>query len=298
MKKLIDRIVAGVATMTEMDPIIPAAAGLAARSGLPLELVHAFEVSDPFVDTYLRFSPLPGDHLQHYCEGLQARLEGQVGGLPGEHTDVRCRAVPGTAPAALKEAAGPGSLLVVGPTRRWRSTAALLGTTAQRVLHDAANPVLVLRDELHLPPRVLFCVDLSWAGSRQMVDEGLAVLHAICGDQPPEIRFLVVVRLEMELPLAGMNAELEGAATDRLSQFIRELGPIGTVQQRVRIGAPGNEVVAEAAEWKSDLIVVGTHGRTGLARALLGSVAEVVIRDAHCSVLVVPPAAAGPTGDS
>lgn len=294
MTKPIEKLVAGVATMTEMDPLIPAAATLASRTGLPLELVHAFDVSDPFVDTYLRFSPLPGDHLEHYCEGLQPRLEGQVGGLPGEHTDVRCRAVAGAAPAALTEAAGPGSLLVVGPTRRWRSTAALLGTTAQRVRHNAARPVLVLRGELRLPPRVLFCVDLSWPGSLAMVEEGFAVLEALCGDLPAEIRFLVVVGLEMELPMSGINEELHRAARDRLSEFVRELKPRGgALQERVRIGAPGGEVIAEAAEWGADLIVVGTHARTGLARAVLGSVAEVVIRDAQCSVLVVPPDSGG-----
>jgi nucleotide-binding universal stress UspA family protein len=47
--------------------------------------------------------------------------------------------------------------------------------------------------------------------------------------------------------------------------------------------------VAEAAEWPADVVVVGSHGRTGAARALLGSVAEAVVRDSHCSVLVIPP---------
>ncbi|HEU0079034.1 MAG TPA: universal stress protein, partial [Longimicrobiaceae bacterium] len=50
--------------------------------------------------------------------------------------------------------------------------------------------------------------------------------------------------------------------------------------------------VSEATEWNADLLVVGTHGRHGLPRVWLGSVAEACIRDAPCSVLAVPPARA------
>jgi nucleotide-binding universal stress UspA family protein len=52
-------------------------------------------------------------------------------------------------------------------------------------------------------------------------------------------------------------------------------------------GEPGEEIVRVATERNCDLIVMGTHGRTGLERLLMGSVAEKVMRDAKCSVLVV-----------
>jgi nucleotide-binding universal stress UspA family protein len=52
-------------------------------------------------------------------------------------------------------------------------------------------------------------------------------------------------------------------------------------------GDPATEIVRYAADAGIDLIVMGTHGRTGLDRLLMGSVAEKVMRDAHCSVLVV-----------
>jgi nucleotide-binding universal stress UspA family protein len=61
-------------------------------------------------------------------------------------------------------------------------------------------------------------------------------------------------------------------------------------------GAPWTEIVRVAAEGGHDLIVLGTHGRTGIKHALLGSVAERVIRKAPCPVLTVRPtgAAAAP----
>lgn len=55
----------------------------------------------------------------------------------------------------------------------------------------------------------------------------------------------------------------------------------------VAVGKPAAEIVKTAKEWPADVIVIGSHGRHGLERALLGSVAERVMRHAPCSVLVV-----------
>jgi nucleotide-binding universal stress UspA family protein len=63
----------------------------------------------------------------------------------------------------------------------------------------------------------------------------------------------------------------------------RELKP----ERAVRLGAPADEIVDYASERDIDLIVMGTHGRQGVARMLVGSVAEKVVRRAPCSVLSV-----------
>ena len=52
-------------------------------------------------------------------------------------------------------------------------------------------------------------------------------------------------------------------------------------------GDPGHEIVKYAEEIDADLIVIPSHGRTGLTRLLIGSVAERVVRLAHCPVLVL-----------
>jgi nucleotide-binding universal stress UspA family protein len=56
----------------------------------------------------------------------------------------------------------------------------------------------------------------------------------------------------------------------------------------VRVGSPYAEIDAAAKDLRADLICVSTHGRTGLAHLLLGSVAEKVVRHAPCPVLIVP----------
>jgi len=68
---------------------------------------------------------------------------------------------------------------------------------------------------------------------------------------------------------------------------IRPLNPGIQVQHVLVEGDPATEIVRHAREVNADLIVMGTHGRTGLDRLLMGSVAEKVMRDAQCSVLVV-----------
>ena len=55
----------------------------------------------------------------------------------------------------------------------------------------------------------------------------------------------------------------------------------------IHVGKSGNEIVKAAKEWPADLIVIGSHGRGGVERLLLGSVAEIVTRHAACPVLVV-----------
>jgi nucleotide-binding universal stress UspA family protein len=55
----------------------------------------------------------------------------------------------------------------------------------------------------------------------------------------------------------------------------------------MREGAPAETIVAVADEWHANLIVIGTHGRSGLERLVVGSTAEAVVRTAHCPVLSV-----------
>jgi nucleotide-binding universal stress UspA family protein len=72
----------------------------------------------------------------------------------------------------------------------------------------------------------------------------------------------------------------------RLEQY-RPRHPSVAVEHRLAEGQPAAEIARAAAETGCDVIVMGTHGRTGLARFVLGSVAEQVLRQAPCPVLTV-----------
>ena len=68
---------------------------------------------------------------------------------------------------------------------------------------------------------------------------------------------------------------------------VRPVNPKIPVSHVLLEGDPATEIVRYAHELNMDLVVMGTHGRTGLDRMLMGSVAEKVMREARCSVLVV-----------
>jgi len=78
-----------------------------------------------------------------------------------------------------------------------------------------------------------------------------------------------------------------------LEQFLNdsfaELLPLVEVRQKVEIGSPATSILEEAEREGSDLIVMSTHGRTGLAHMLMGSVTEQVVRNAYCPVFSIHP---------
>lgn len=86
----------------------------------------------------------------------------------------------------------------------------------------------------------------------------------------------------------------EYGVTELLAQIVEELGATIPVTVASARGDAADEIVAYARLHGVNLIVVGTHGRTGFSRTLLGSVAERIMRTAPCAVLTVPAAVATP----
>ncbi len=84
--------------------------------------------------------------------------------------------------------------------------------------------------------------------------------------------------------------ELRESAEATLQKLVESKPLAGKkVVRHVRQGQPFVEIIRYARDKSIDLIVIGTHGRTGLAHALMGSVAERVVRKAGCPVLTVRP---------
>lgn len=89
-------------------------------------------------------------------------------------------------------------------------------------------------------------------------------------------------------PPGDYMQELEESATRSLEELPGDAGSgLENIVRKVRQGPPFLEIIRYAQENEIDLIVLGTHGRSGLAHMLLGSVAERVVRKAPCPVLTV-----------
>jgi nucleotide-binding universal stress UspA family protein len=104
---------------------------------------------------------------------------------------------------------------------------------------------------------------------------------------------LVLPDAVMPTPVAAPDLdEMTAAARAGLARLVADLNLARlNPATEVRIGTPAVEIDAAAKDLKADLICVSTHGRTGLAHLLLGSVAEKILRHAPCPVLVVRPTA-------
>jgi nucleotide-binding universal stress UspA family protein len=93
--------------------------------------------------------------------------------------------------------------------------------------------------------------------------------------------------VESFLDTARLEASLAEDARRRMAEVVGKGGRAVAVRSRVEVGEPFWDICRVAEEENVDLIVMGSHGRTGLAHVLLGSVAERVVRHAPCPVLVV-----------
>lgn len=94
------------------------------------------------------------------------------------------------------------------------------------------------------------------------------------------------------MPIADISEQMEDSAERELPQVVHceELRGL-EVEEVITHGDAAAEIVRVAAEREVDLIVISSHGRTGLGRMIFGSTAEAVVRHARCPVLVVKPPA-------
>lgn len=137
--------------------------------------------------------------------------------------------------------------------------------------------------------KILYPTDFSpYANQAYFHAVALAESHGACLDivhvLPPTRVFSQVA--EVAIPVIGVAPADRDYWRGQLEQ-IRPLNKRIPVRHALLAGNPATEIVRYAAEERIDLIVLGTHGRTGLSRLLMGSVAEKVLHNAPCSVMVV-----------
>jgi nucleotide-binding universal stress UspA family protein len=192
-------------------------------------------------------------------------------------------------------------LIVVGTHGHGAVARFFLGSVADRVLHEADCPVIVTKKpkgEIKHPKRkakpftrILFPSDFSDT-SRLALDRAIALTE----DMDAELFVLHVVddsliTTHVEEERNIILKELRKHALEELrKQLPEELLENFETIAAVKRGEPGKQIAAYAETNHCDLIVMGTHGRSGIERALIGSVADKVVRRANCAVHLVRPA--------
>jgi nucleotide-binding universal stress UspA family protein len=294
---MIQRILVAVDFSPISDDALRRADADARALGAKLGVCHVM----PSVQT---FNPLfPQNNAP--SELASAQLEEKV----GELLDERVQEITGrergdyekfvevgdAAPEIIRRAeAFAADRVVVGSHGRTGVARLLLGSVAERVVRYAHGPVLVVRPA-PASGIVLAATDLSDPSLPALaaaVDEAkrrkakLVVAHAIdFGGGGIAVGLASATGVPTTFLPPDTVKAVKDAVRANLSAELAKLGYPGDVV--IVEGGASGAIVAEAEARSAELVVVGTRGRTGIARVALGSVAESVIRHAHASVLAV-----------
>lgn len=279
------------------DRALRHALDLAARTDATLHLLHA-EVLHEIED---RTEDRPS--LTQGVDAFRDRLKKEGGASPEaldavSIVEVERRDVsPG--PALLSYADEEGiDLIAMGTHGRKGASRILLGSVAEEVVRRAQQPVLTVRgkEKGRTPTpgamdRILVPVDFSdysrealrhaheWA---KLYGAQLDLLHVVVEDLHPAFYQGGVTSIY------DVEPDLDDKVRAKLGDFATEvLGSAEGVEAHVRTGSAPSAITEFVDEEKVDLVSLSTHGRTGMERFFLGSVAEKVVRHVSCPVLTV-----------
>jgi nucleotide-binding universal stress UspA family protein len=277
------------------------AAALAEKLGAQVHLLHVWELPEALPREELESAS--GAHLASVLEKLAHD------GLAAFTAEARARNIPiqsasvegGVTWRSIVRAAetAPHDLVVMGTHGRKGFARALLGSVTERVVRYAPCPVLSVSGVAGVRQtgiqRILVPVDYSQGSARalsqatelaQSLEAQLDVVHV--WDRPNFVPTETMVELRQERRSLGElireNAELE------MREFLQTHSAdpaAGVPPHRLLSGEPAAALVGELERGEHDLVVVGTHGRTGLKHLLLGSVAEKLVRYSPVPVLTV-----------
>jgi nucleotide-binding universal stress UspA family protein len=272
-------IVVGVDGSPESAAAASAGWMLAQAADGPCRLVHAIDdvnISLAMAGTGMVTEGLQRAALARAREQLGASLQHRV---PPSVVDTMVVS-PASAADVLEAVVAEtnATMLVLGGKHHSRLGRWLGGSTVQQVVRRLTVPLLVTAGEMRAHPRVMVAVDPSYAAVptvrqavafAKLLGSPLHALHVI--DPPPAIA---------ELPRDWSREIVE-----------RDIWPIIPIVEQAKVfreGVPFSTIVSEAAAWRADVVVVGSHGKGWVDRMLIGSVTEDLLNNLPCAVLVVP----------
>lgn len=186
-------------------------------------------------------------------------------------------------------------LIVLGEHRRQALKNIFIGTTAERTVRGSRRPVLIASAvPASFYRHVLIATDLSDASR-----EAAYAVTSLGLDKHAAVSVVhvfdafgsgLMARASLHEDDIKDYVEVERSRADQdLARFMQDV-PIEPMYKMLKLNesSPSSAICMAAKEISADLIVVGTHGRTGITKLLLGSVAENVLRTSACDVLAVP----------
>ena len=300
------------------EQALPHVAALAARLSLPVQLLFAVEPDSPAIAQSLYAGQqwnapesTRAARAEDYLERIAASMSSD--GLQVE-TNIPLRE---PANAIVEEASeNPGALIVMASHGRSGLARWWMGSVADKVLHLSDNPLVIVRVQdqsaaLHqsAPERLIVPLDGS-----EMAELSLPHVAFLATAMDLPVKLLQIVPSESEyysymaigpgvmptsIPSSPSIQEMIEMADRKSQGYLADVTSrltgqgVGSVQTQVVMGTPADSIVDLATAETGAMVVMTTHGRTGVGRMMLGSVAERVVRQSGCPVLLVRAGHAG-----
>ena len=291
------------------EQVLPYVRGLASRLSLPASFLMAVEAGHPSIGQAL--NPLLHSHetenhrvghAEHYLASVAARM----GGAGVSATTVVARGEPAE---AIVENAGTDPSTLIAMASHGRSGVARwwMGSVADKVLHTANNPLLLVRSQSHsasaqesAPEKLIVPVDGSEVAEEVLPH--VAYLASTLGI-PVDLVQITISEAEyyqaMSMGLRVLPPTLPSfqsfsdKVVEEAQAYISDVRNrltqqgVANVQERLLQGSPAECIVDLASSSANSLVAMTTHGRSGVGRMILGSVAERVVRQSGGPVLLV-----------
>lgn len=265
------------------------AAHLADRHGGTLHLLHVRSPAGERSQPSGAEAPTTRDELAECARRAAEGLGDPTATHGHEMTMVRDSVTAESVPEAVLDYAEAHDvdLVVMGTARRTGLRTLFPQSTASAVVRHASCPVLTVLDEPDVVPSPIDHIFVPYDFSAHAA-KGLRAAEKLAEVYEATVTLIHVVQ-DLRVPL---TYEVQGADVDSQdlhAQAETALREVAADRHRVLVapGHPAGRIVELADDHHADLIVQATHGRTGLRRVLLGSVAERVLRRARCPVFTV-----------
>lgn len=289
------RIIVGYDLGVGGELALGSAVALANRCGAALRLVHVVEPLDAYQRiSHLLTSPYT---IEQITQKTGARLQALITtpALARLQLEYEVRKGKPFVELIIAGKAWQADLIVVGSASR--TDEPFLGSTSERILRKALVPIMVAKKRLSAEAKTfLVPTDFSPCASKA-AEEALMlaknfsariVFFHVLGSYP-SYAIAYTHDLGVSVPISPpLPEEIE----PEWDAFLSDL-PLDNVdwEKRTEEGQAATTIVRQAEQGQADLIVMGTHGRSGLPHMLLGSVAEKVVRTVSCPVLTIRPEA-------
>lgn len=295
MSSLFSRIVVGVDEGQPSDRAVAFGARLAQEHQGTLVLCHAVDWVPAVAQTEIYVMVDPNPVIESLRVQGKALLDEAAQIARGYGIEPELRLEDGDpVKTLLKAAEDSASLIVTGTHGRSNIGRLVLGSVTDAVLRGSRLPVLVVRGESALPPperrtfeRLFVAIDDS-----APADAAAGLVFALPPEDRKHVTFCSVVDVDAMMGSYAhyllVRDHLRDQATLLVHAVAESARPHGiSAHGEVLWGPAAEMIVRGAATQRADLIVIGSHGRRGVRRFFLGSVAEHVVRTAHEPVLVV-----------